>query len=107
MRSPRKMRAEIEHAFTQAGKEAPCVVYPGCRDSAFCTGQILSDSTERDRWIWKRTSTPKNMAHVQAITNSPCQQSRRLMVRCGGQGRYLAAGRRGRWSLRRANIQSV
>jgi 2-(1,2-epoxy-1,2-dihydrophenyl)acetyl-CoA isomerase len=84
-----QMRAEIEHAFTQAGKDARCVVITGA-GRAFCTGQDLSDSTSKGSLDLERTLREEYGPMLQAITNCPVPTIAAVNGPAAGAGANLA-----------------
>ncbi|MEP5123854.1 enoyl-CoA hydratase/isomerase family protein, partial [Sulfitobacter pontiacus] len=84
-----QMRAEIEHAFTQAGKDARCVVITGA-GRAFCTGQDLSDSSSKGSLDLERTLREEYGPMLRAITNCPVPTIAAVNGPAAGAGANLA-----------------
>lgn len=84
-----QMRAEIEHAFTQAGKLARCVVVTGA-GRAFCSGQDLGDSNGGAAMDLERTLRDEYAPMLRAISNCPVPTIAAVNGAAAGAGANLA-----------------
>lgn len=84
-----QMRAEIEHAFTQAGKLARCVVVTGA-GRAFCSGQDLGDSNGGASMDLERTLRDEYAPMLRAISNCPVPTITAVNGAAAGAGANLA-----------------
>ena len=84
-----QMRAEIEHAFTQAGKLARCVVVTGA-GRAFCSGQDLGDSNGGASMDLERTLRDEYAPMLRAISNCPVPTIAAVNGAAAGAGANLA-----------------
>lgn len=84
-----QMRAEIEHAFTQGGKLARCVVITGA-GRAFCSGQDLGDSKGAADMDLERTLRDEYAPMLRAIANCPVPTIAAVNGAAAGAGANLA-----------------
>ena len=84
-----QMRAEIEHAFVQGGKQARCVVITGA-GRAFCSGQDLGDSNGGAAMDLERTLRDEYAPMLRAITNCPVPTIAAVNGPAAGAGANLA-----------------
>ena len=84
-----QMRAEIEHAFTQGGKQARCVVITGA-GRAFCSGQDLGDGGTAAAMDLERTLRDEYAPMLRAITNCPVPTIAAVNGAAAGAGANLA-----------------
>ncbi|WP_372989594.1 enoyl-CoA hydratase-related protein [Sulfitobacter sp.] len=84
-----QMRAEIEHAFTQGGKLARCVVITGA-GRAFCSGQDLGDGGTAAAMDLERTLRDEYAPMLRAITNCPVPTIAAVNGAAAGAGANLA-----------------
>jgi 2-(1,2-epoxy-1,2-dihydrophenyl)acetyl-CoA isomerase len=84
-----QMRAEIEHAFGQAGKQARCAVLTGA-GRAFCSGQDLGDSNGGAAMDLERTLRDEYAPMLRAITNCPVPTIAAVNGAAAGAGANLA-----------------
>jgi len=84
-----QMRAEIEHAFTQAGKLARCVVVTGA-GRAFCSGQDLGDSNGGAAMDLERTLRDEYAPMLRAISNCSVPTIAAVNGAAAGAGANLA-----------------
>ncbi len=84
-----QMRAEIEHAFTQGGKSARCVVITGS-GRAFCSGQDLGDGGMAAASDLERTLRDEYAPMLRAITNCPVPTIAAVNGAAAGAGANLA-----------------
>ncbi|SFS75020.1 Enoyl-CoA hydratase [Sulfitobacter marinus] len=84
-----QMRAEIEHAFTQAGKQARCVVLTGA-GRAFCSGQDLGDSNGGAAMDLERTLRDEYAPMLRAIASCPVPTIAAVNGAAAGAGANLA-----------------
>lgn len=84
-----QMRAEIEHAFTQGGKLARCVVITGA-GRAFCSGQDLGDGGSAAAMDLERTLRDEYAPMLRAITNCPVPTIAAVNGPAAGAGANIA-----------------
>lgn len=84
-----QMRAEIEHAFTQGGREARVVVITGA-GKAFCSGQDLGDRASATSIDLERTLRDEYAPMLRAITNCPVPTIAAVNGPAAGAGANLA-----------------
>ncbi|MBW4960618.1 enoyl-CoA hydratase-related protein [Sulfitobacter sp. CW3] len=84
-----QMRAEIEHAFGQAGKQARCAVLTGA-GRAFCSGQDLGDSNGGAAMDLERTLRDEYAPMLRAISDCPVPTIAAVNGAAAGAGANLA-----------------
>lgn len=84
-----QMRAEIDHAFTQGGKLARCVVITGA-GRAFCSGQDLGDSKGAADMDLERTLRDEYAPMLRAIAHCPVPTIAAVNGAAAGAGANLA-----------------
>jgi len=84
-----QMRAEIEHAFTVAGREARVVVITGA-GNAFCSGQDLGDRATTASIDLERTLRDEYGPMLRAIINCPVPTIAAVNGAAAGAGANLA-----------------
>ncbi|MCX7566185.1 enoyl-CoA hydratase-related protein [Sulfitobacter sp. F26169L] len=84
-----QMRAEIEHAFTEGGRNARVVVITGA-GKAFCSGQDLGDSGNSTSIDLERTLRDEYAPMLRAITQCPVPTIAAVNGPAAGAGANLA-----------------
>ena len=84
-----QMRAEIAHAFTEAGRDARVVVITGA-GKAFCSGQDLGDSITSNSIDLERTLRDEYAPMLRAIINCPVPTIAAVNGPAAGAGANLA-----------------
>lgn len=84
-----QMRAEIQHAVTQAGRDARVVVITGAGD-AFCSGQDLGDRATVANTDLERTLRDEYIPMLRAIVDCPVPTIAAVNGAAAGAGANLA-----------------